>query len=138
MIVTQFRTFSDIFGKEPINVSIPTRSVSTENPKTGKTVTIIPIPNTKEAVVSAMESGQVVQKPTVVSTANQSLFSQLVQKLTLTNETIPEGRPVATGLYLGKTEAEIQPKEDIFSIIKKNWLLIFVTLVVIIGVIMLV
>jgi len=138
MIVTQFRTFSDIFGKEPINVSIPTRSVSTENPKTGKTVTIIPIPNSTEAVVSAMQSGQVVQKPTIVSTANQSLFSQLIQKLTLTNETIPEGGPVATGLYLGKTEAEIQPKEDIFSIIKKNWLLIFVTLVVIIGVIMLV
>ena len=74
-----------------------------------------------------MQSGVQVQKPEVVSTANQSLFSQLVQKLTLTNETVPEA------------EAETQPKsENVFSVIKKNWILVVVALVVIIGVIMLV
>jgi len=134
MIVSQFRTFSDIFGKEPILVSPTAHSVSTENPKTGKTVTIIPIPNTTQAIVSAMQSGIQVQKPEVVSTANQSLFSQLVQKLTLTNETIPEGGPVATGL----PEAEVQPKESIFSTLKKNWLLVVIAFLVIIGVILII
>ena len=125
MIVSQFRTFSDIFGKEPILVSEPTRSVSTENPKTGKTVTIIPIPNTTQAVVSAMQSGVQVQKPEVVSTANQSLFSQLIQKLVTTNETIPE--------------AEVQPKEsNVFGVIKKNWILVVVAFFVIIGVILII
>ena len=125
MIVTQFRTFQDIFGKEPINVSIPTHSVSTENPKTGKTVTIIPIPNKPEAVVSAMQSGVQVQKPEVVSTANQSLFSQLVQKLVTKNETIPE--------------TKTQPKsENVFSVIKKKWILIIVAFLVIIGVILII
>jgi len=126
MIVSQFRTFQDIFGKEPINVSIPARSVSTENPKTGKTVTIIPIPNSAETIVSAMQSGQVVQQPQIVSTTNQSLFSQLIQKLVTTNETIP------------KAEAEVQPKESIFSVLKKNWILVVVALLVIIGVILII
>ncbi len=99
MIVSQFRTFQDIFGKEPILVSEPTRSISTENPKTGKTVTIIPIPNKPEAIVSAMQSDQVVQQPQIVSTANQSLFSQLVQKLTTTNETIPEVQPKSENVF---------------------------------------
>ena len=124
MIVSQFRTFQDIFGKEPILVSPTAHSVSTENPKTGKTVTIIPIPNTTQAVVSAMQSGVQVQKPEVVSTANQSLFSQLVQKLLTTNETIPEAK------------AEVQPKEsNVFGVIKKNWILVIVAFLVIIGVI---
>jgi len=127
MIVSQFRTFQDIFGKEPILVSEPTRSVSTENPKTGKTVTIIPIPNTTRAVVSAMQSGQIVQKPEVVSTANQSLFSQLIQKLTLTNETIPEA------------EAKVQSKnENFLNILKKNWILVVVAFLIIIGVILII
>jgi hypothetical protein len=127
MIVSQFRTFQDIFGKEPILVSIPTHSVSTENPKTGKTVTIIPIPNKPEAIISAMQSGQVVQQPQIVSMANQSLFSQLIQKLTLTNETIPEAK------------AEVQPKNGNFlNIIKKNWILVVVAFLVIIGVIILI
>ena len=126
MIVSQFRTFQDIFGKEPINVSIPARSVSTENPKTGKTVTIIPIPNSAETIVSAMQSGQVVQQPQIVSTTNQSLFSQLIQKLVTTNETIP------------KAEAEVQPKESIFSVLKKNWILVVVAFLVIIGVILII
>jgi len=135
MIVSQFRTFQDIFGKEPILVSPTAHSVSTENPKTGKTVTIIPIPNTTQAVVSAMQSGVQVQKPEVVSTANQSLFSQLVQKLVTTNETIPEGGSAPAGL----PEAEVQPKkESIFSTLKKNWLLIIVALVAIIGVILII
>ena len=135
MIVSQFRTFQDIFGKEPILVSEPTRSVSTENPQTGKTVTIIPIPNTTKAVVSAMQSGVQVQKPEVVSTANQSLFSQLIQKLVTTNETIPEGGPVATGL----PEAEVQLKEsNVFGVIKKNWILVVVAFLVIIGVILII
>jgi len=125
MIVSQFRTFQDIFGKEPILVSEPTRSISTENPKTGKTVTIIPISNSTQAIVSAMQSGQVVQKPEIVSTANQSLFSQLVQKLVITNETIPE--------------TETQPKSgNIFSTLKKNWILIIVAFVVVIGVILII
>ena len=125
MIVSQFRTFQDIFGKEPILVSPTAHSISTENPKTGKTVTIIPIPNTTEAVVSAMQSGVQVQKPEVVSTANQSLFSQLIQKLVTTNETIPE--------------AEVQPKkESIFSVLKKNWILVVVAFLVIIGVILII
>jgi len=125
MIVSQFRTFQDIFGKEPILVSPTAHSVSTENPQTGKTVTIIPIPNFTEAIVSAMESGQVVQKPEVVSTANQSLFSQLIQKLVTTNETIPEA----------KTQSK---SENIFSILKKNWILIVVAFLVIIGVILII
>jgi len=126
MIVSQFRTFQDIFGKEPILVSEP-RSVSTENPQTGKTVTIIPIPNSTKAIVSAMQSGVQVQKPEVVSTANQSLFSQLVQKLVTTNETITEA------------ETEVQPKKENFlNILKKNWILVVVAFVVVIGVIMLV
>jgi len=125
MIVSQFRTFQDIFGKEPILVSPAAHSISTENPKTGKTVTIIPIPNSTQAVVSAMQSGVQVQKPEVVSTANQSLFSQLIQKLVTTNETIPE--------------AEVQPKkESIFSVLKKNWILIVVAFLVIIGVILII
>ena len=125
MIVSQFRTFQDIFGKEPILVSEPTRSISTENPKTGKTVTIIPISNSTQAIVSAMQSGQVVQKPEIVSTANQSLFSQLIQKLVTTNETIPEA----------KTQSK---SENIFSILKKNWILIVVAFLVIIGVILII
>ena len=126
MIVSQFRTFQDIFGKEPILVSEP-RSVSTENPQTGKTVTIIPIPNSTKAIVSAMQSGVQVQKPEVVSTANQSLFSQVVQKLVTTNETITEA------------ETEVQPKKENFlNILKKNWILVVVAFVVVIGVIMLV
>jgi len=125
MIVSQFRTFQDIFGKEPILVSPTAHSISTENPKTGKTVTIIPIPNTTEAVVSAMQSGVQVQKPEVVSTANQSLFSQFVQKLVTTNETIPE--------------AEVQSKEsNVFDVIKKNWILVVVAFFVIIGVILII
>ena len=137
MIVSQFRTFSDIFGKEPILVSPTAHSVSTENPKTGKTVTIIPIPNTTQAVVSAMQSGVQVQKPEVVSTANQSLFSQLVQKLITTNETIPEGGSVTTGPYLGKTEAQSK-SENVFSVLKKNWILVVVAFLVIIGVILII
>jgi len=125
MIVSQFRTFSDIFGKEPILVSFTAHSISTENPQTGKTVTIIPIPNSTQAVVSAMQSGVQVQKPEVVSTANQSLFSQLIQKLVTTNETIPEA----------KTQSK---SENVFSTLKKNWILIIVAFVVVIGVIMLV
>jgi len=125
MIVSQFRTFQDIFGKEPILVSPTAHSVSTENPKTGKTVTTIPIPNTTQAVVSAMQSGVQVQKPEVVSTANQSLFSQFVQKLVTTNETIPE--------------AEVQSKEsNVFDVIKKNWILVVVAFFVIIGVILII
>ena len=125
MIVSQFRTFQDIFRKEPILVNPTAHSISTENTKTGKTVTIIPIPNSTEAIVSAMESGQVVQKPEVVSTANQSLFSQLIQKLVTTNETIPEA----------KTQSK---SENVFSTLKKNWILIIVAFVIVIGVIMLV
>ena len=134
MIVSQFRTFQDIFGKEPILVSPTAHSISTENPKTGKTVTIIPIPNTTKAIVSAMQSGVQVQKPEVVSTANQSLFSQLIQKLVTTNETIEGGSAPA-----GLPEAEVQPKkESVFSTLKKNWLLIIVALVAIIGVILII
>ncbi|MFP3209296.1 MAG: hypothetical protein RXR82_06325 [Nitrososphaeria archaeon] len=162
MIVSQFRTFADLFGETPLMVgetqpttwvtesgeSIGTSRgfVSVANRQTGKTVTIYPVQNTMQAVVTAVQSGQTVQKATAVNTANQSLFSQTIQKLLDSSTKVhgtparPKFEPPGIGYFPPKTTQTTpsgvsverktsSPLSDIIGIVRKYWLWIVLAVV---------
>ena len=131
MMVTQFRTFADLYGRTPLMVGCTppiewkqigesNSFISVANTKTGRTVTVNPIQNSTQAIVSAMQGGQTVQKATAVSTANQSLFAQTLQKLLGAGTSI-ETTPTAPWY------------SSIMGMLKKYWLWIVLAVVAIIA-----
>jgi len=151
MIVSQFRTFADLYGKTPLMVGAtpPTEwttesgepvgtsrgFISMANTQTGKTVTTYPIQNTTQAVVSAVQGGQTVQKATAVSTANQSLFSQTLQKLLDSTAKI-SGTPVVPSTQTTQTTTSTPTApwySNIMATVKKYWLWIVLAIVAVIA-----
>ena len=102
----------------------------------GKTVTTYPIQNTTQAVVSAVQGGQTVQKATAVSTANQSLFSQTLQKL-LDSAAKISGTPVVPTTQTTQTATSTPTATSwtsgIMTAIKKYWLWIVLAIVAVIA-----